>query len=174
MLPRTLTAAGGILCIFGLLAGCKRSAPVASESGMGEPVIVGPLTYNVIETNWKPQLGDGLNVRPAQQRFLIISLTAKNTGNAEVSMPLLELQSADGREYKELENGEGVDHWLGLIRTIAPGQTVQGDIAFDVPLASYKLRLTDGAGPGLEKYAWVTIPLRLDTDSNIVTPAPGV
>ncbi len=63
---------------------------------------------------------------------------------------------------------------MGLLRTIAPAQTQQGKIIFDVPLASYKLRVTDGAGPGAEKYTWITIPLRMDVDSDVPTPGLGL
>ena len=54
-----------------------------------------------------------------------------------------------------------------MLREIAPGETKQGNIVFDVPLASYRLRLTDGGEPGSEKLVWVEIPLRIDTDSSV-------
>jgi hypothetical protein len=44
---------------------------------------------------------------------------------------------------------------------------------FDVPLTSYRLRLTDGGSPGTEKNAWVDIPLRLDANVPVEAPAPG-
>jgi hypothetical protein len=82
------------------------------------------------------------------------------------------LENPSGQDFLESDNGEGLDNWFGLLRTITPAQTQQGKLIFDVPLTSYRLRLTDGAGPGLEKYTWVTIPLRMDVDT-VSTPALG-
>jgi hypothetical protein len=69
-----------------------------------------------------------------------------------------------------LENGEGVSNWLGILRTVRPAETLQGQILFDVPLTSYRLRVPDGAGPGEEKYAWISIPLRMDVDGPPTLP----
>jgi hypothetical protein len=99
----------------------------------------------------------------------MITLSATNGGGKEVSIPLLTLEG-DNKEFRELENGDGVSNWFGLIRTISPAETRQGNIVFDVPLTSYRLRLTDGGEPGTEKFVWVDIPLRLDTDTSIEVP----
>jgi hypothetical protein len=173
MTVKTRTIAGGILILAGLLAGCSRGERPPAESSMGEKVALGPLTYSVIDGSWQNQLGDALKIRPAQQRFLILTLSVTNGGGSDISIPLLSLENSDGRDFVESDNGEGVDDWLGLLRNIGPVETVKGKIVFDVPLSSYKLRLTDGAGPGLEKYGWVTIPLRLDVDTDVQTPIPG-
>jgi len=140
---------------------------------MGEKVTLGPLTYSVIEANWHSQLGDAFKIRSPQQRFLEIALSVTNGGGSDVSVPLLALQNSEGQTYLESDSGDGVENWLGLLRTISPAQTQQGAILFDVPLTSYKLRLTDGAGPGAEKYGFVTIPLRIDVDTGVETPTPG-
>ena len=137
---------------------------------MGEKIPFGKVTYNVIETSWRTQLGDQLNLRIPQQRFLMISLSITNSSGSDVSVPLLQLEGANGQVYRELENGQGLDNWLGLLRTISPAQTQQGRILFDVPLSSYRLRLTDGGQPGEEKFTWVQIPLRMDVESDITPP----
>jgi hypothetical protein len=141
---------------------------------MGEQVSVGPnLTYNVIESNWYGQLGEGFQIRPAQQRFLAITLSITNGGGSDVGVPLLSIENSEGKTSTELDNGEGLTGWMGLLRNVGPAQTMEGKILFDVPLASYRLRLTDGGGPGAEKYGWVAIPLRLDIDTGVQTPTPG-
>jgi Domain of unknown function (DUF4352) len=165
--------AGGILTLAGLLVGCSHADPPPSEYSMGEKVTIGNLTYVVHDSSWYGQLGDVLKIRPPQQRFLILAISVTNGGGNDASLPLLTLQNSDGRDFLESENGEGVDNWMGLLRTISPAQTQEGRILFDVPLTSYRLRLTDGAGPGLEKYAWVSIPLRMDVDSDVQSPPPG-
>jgi hypothetical protein len=173
MIVTARTVAGGILILAGPLAGCSHSEPPPAEYPMGEKITLGPLTYNVIESSWHSQLGDALKIRPAQQRFLILSLSITNGGGSDVSIPLLTLENPDGRDFLESDNGEGVEDWLGLLRNISPAETEKGRILFDVPLSSYKLRLTDGAGPGAEKYGWVTIPLRIDVENDIQTATPG-
>jgi hypothetical protein len=100
----------------------------------------------------------------------MITLSATNGGGKEVSVPLLTLEGENGKEYHELENGQGIDNWFGLIRTVSPAETRQGNIVFDVPLTSYRLRLTDGGEPGTERFVWVDIPLRIDTDTSIEVP----
>ncbi|MGH9594417.1 MAG: hypothetical protein ACRD5L_15105, partial [Bryobacteraceae bacterium] len=84
----------------------------------------------------------------------------------------LNLEGPDGRTYQELANGEGVDNWFGLLRTISPAETQQGHILFDVPLTSFKLRLPSG-DLSSDRAAWVRIPLRMDTDTPVPAPIPG-
>jgi hypothetical protein len=158
------------------LAGCTREGvSTRAEYDMGERVPIGPLTYNVVDSVWRSQLGDEFNVRLPQGRFLLISISVTNGGGHDLSVPLLMLEGEDGKQYKELESGDGVDSWFGLLRTINPAQTQQGRLLFDVPLASYRLRLTDGGEAGSERFAWVKIPLRIDpeTDANpLPEPSP--
>jgi len=146
---------------------------VQSEYPLGEKVPVGPLTYTVVETTWRSQLGQTLNIRAPQKRFLLITISVTNGGGHEISVPLLQLEDANGKTYSESDNGEGVDNWFGILRTLRPAETQQGRLLFDVPLTSFKLRLTDGGEPGTEKYAWVQIPLRMDIDSTVQSPEPG-
>jgi uncharacterized protein DUF4352 len=164
LLLAALSVAGGLL-----LTGCNKQNSVQINFQMGDRITAGPVSYNVIQTVWRTQLGDIFKTRVPENRFLMITLSATNGGGREVSIPLLTLEG-DGKEYRELENGDGVNNWFGLIRTISPAETRQGNIVFDVPLTSYRLRLTDGGEPGTEKFVWVDIPLRLDTDTSIEVP----
>jgi hypothetical protein len=155
------------------LGGCGAKEPVQkTEFSMGDKIKVGPVTYNVIETAWRSQLGSEFKIRVPQHRFLMITISATNGGGKEVSVPLLTLENQNGDTFRELENGEGVDNWFGILRSIGPAQTQQGRIVFDVPLSAYRLRLTDGADPATEKYAWVKIDLRMDPDMSVETPGP--
>lgn len=156
-----------------VLAGCNRQNAVQIDYQMGERINVGPLVYNVVETVWQSQLGDPFKPRLPEQRFLLITVSVTNGGGREVSVPMLALENQNGQKYQESENGESVDNWFGLLRNITPAQTQQGRLLFDVPLSSYKLRLTDGGDPGSEKYVWVNIPLRMDLDTGVATPTPG-
>lgn len=167
LLLAALSVAGGLL-----LTGCNKQSSAQINFQMGDRITNGPVSYNVIQTVWRTQLGDIFKTRVPENRFLMITLSATNGGGKEVSIPLLTLEG-DNKEYRELENGDGVNNWFGLIRTISPAETRQGNIVFDVPLTSYRLRLTDGGEPGTEKFVWVDIPLRLDTDTSIEVPGPA-
>ncbi len=143
---------------------------------MGDRVSLSPLTYNVIDSGWRTQLGNEFKMRLPDQRFLLITISVTNGGARDVSVPLLTLESADGKIYQESASGESVDEWFGLLRTLNPAQTQQGKLLFDVPLGSYKLKLTNGGDPGTEKTALVAIPLRMDPDtvsSPLPEPSPG-
>lgn len=163
----TIAVAAGLA-----LAGCKTESQ-QTDFQMGERVIATPLLYNVVQTMWRTQLGDLFKVRVPVHRFLLISLSATNNGGKPVAVPFFTLEGSNREEYHELQTGDGVDNWFGLLREIAPGETKSGNIVFDVPLASYRLRLTDGGEPGSEKLVWVEIPLRIDTDTGVTAPLPG-
>jgi hypothetical protein len=165
LLLAALSIAGGLL-----LTGCNKRNSVQINFQMGDRITAGPVVYNVIQTMWRTQLGDIFKVRVPQNRFLMITLSATNGSGKEISVPLSTLEGDNGKEYRELENGDGIDNWFGLIRTISPAETRQGNIVFDVPLTSYRLRLTDGGEPGTEKFVWVDIPLHIDTDTSIEVP----
>lgn len=151
-----------IFIFSALLVGCGGQQKASKTPyAMGERVQVGPLVYTVLEADWETELGDGANARTAKNRFLIIRLSIQNVGNKEVTLPLLHLESDKGEETLELDNAQGVDEWLGLLRPITPSNTLQGRIVFDVATAPYRLRLTDGADLENERTAYVNIPLKL-------------
>lgn len=151
------------------LLGCRAPITSRAEYQMGEKIVAGPLTYNVVEKVWRSQLGEGFQVRAPQNRFLLITISATNGGGNEVSVPFLQLEGPDGKVYSEIENGEGVDNWFGILRTIQPAQTQQGRILFDVPLSSYRLRLSDGDSVS-GRYAYVHLPLQIDADPPVESP----
>lgn len=153
--------------------GCGNREPIRLEYQMGERATNVPLTYNVIESRSVSQLGDLLKLRLPQQRFLVISISITNGGGSEISVPLLSVEGSNGQLHRESDNGEGVSNWLGILRNLGPAQTAQGNLLFDVPLGSYRLRLPNGAETGSEKYIWVQIPLRVDSDAPVEAPIPG-
>jgi hypothetical protein len=161
-----------VLAVSVLAAGCRNVAATRAEYQMGDKVPAGPLTYNVVEKVWRSQLGEMFQIRTPENRFLLITVSATNTGSGEVSVPLLQLEAPDGKIYREIENGEGVDNWFGILRTIAPTQTQQGRILFDVPLSSYRLRLSDGDSAS-GHFTYVQIPLQIDDEPAGVSPSPG-
>lgn len=155
------------------LSGCKKQTSEQINYQMGERIAAGPMVYNVVQTTWRTQLGDVFRIRVPERRFLLVSLAATNSSSKGLSVPFFTLEGPNREEYRELESGDGVENWFGLLRDIGPGQTKQGTIVFDAPLTSFRLRLTDGGEPGTEKFVWVEIPLRMDTDTSVSTPLPG-
>jgi len=154
-----------------LLAGCRSVSATRSEYQMGDKIPAGPLTYNVVEKVWRSQLGENFQTRMPENRFLLVTISATNNGGNDVSVPLLQLEGPDGKVYRELENGEGVDNWFGIVRTLGSGQTQQGRILFDVPLSSYRLRLSDGDSAS-GHFTYVQIPLQMDDDTPPAIPVP--
>jgi hypothetical protein len=157
-------------CAALFFSGCRQRQPTRSEYSMGENVPVSSITYVIVESAWRAQLGESFRVRSPDQRFLLLKISVTNGSGKDVSIPLLSLEATNGQIYREVANGEGVENWFGVLRTISPGQNQQGNILFDVPLTSYKLRIPDIGDAGLEKYVVVQIPLRLDSDLPIQSP----
>ncbi len=153
-----------------LLGGCQQQKQQRTDFTMGERVRVGELTYTVVESTWRTQLGEGFKIRTPEQRFLLIKISVTNGTGKDISLPLLTLEGNSGQTYREIADGDGVDNWFGLIRTIGPGQTQQGNVLFDVPLTSYKIRLPEIDDSGFEKYVTVPIPLRMDPEVPIQAP----
>ncbi len=170
----------GLLLLAFAVAGCGSNARRDQFAfRIGDNVRVGPFTYTVIESHWKPQLSGTLSTRVPEQQFLMIRLTITNSGGKEASVPLLSLEDKRGSEYRELQDGSGVDNWLGLIRTIAPAQTEDGWIVFDVPQNDYILRCVSGGDEETEQVSRVEIPLSLDSlqdemqkSDNPIVPPP--
>ena len=127
---------------------------------MGERVQIGPLVYQVLESDWRSELGGG--GRTPKDRYLFAKVSITNSSGSPISVPGFTIESGD-KSYSEVsEDMDKVDNWLGMLRTIAPSQTEQGWIVFDAPLAAYKLVVTDGGEVGSEKTAHVEIPVHLE------------
>jgi hypothetical protein len=167
---RRCVLAGSAFLFVLFLEGCQKAQESRAQFAMGERVPVGQMTYSVIESAWRTQLGESFKIRTPEQRFLLVKISVTNGTGKDVSIPLLTLEGNNGQMYREIADGEGVDNWFGLLRTISPGQTQQGNVLFDVPLTSFKLRVPDINETGFEGYAVVDIPLRMDSDLPIQSP----
>ena len=137
---------------------------------MGERATVGKLIYNVTQAEWKTNLGEGASARVPDHRFLVVRVSVTNSGTDQASMPLLKLFDANGNEHRELDNGEGVEGWMGFLRMLNGVETREGALLFDVQPASYKLQVTDGGDTENEIVAYVDIPLRMDSDPVLSEP----
>lgn len=155
-----------------LLLGCQKQETKITTYQMGDRIELGRLTYVVVESNWRTQLGEGLQRKSPQNRFLVLNLSITNRGASDASIPFLNIESSNGQRYQELGENVPVSDWLGIIRKIPPAQTLQGQIVYDVPLGPFKLELPEATESGYDKYAWVEIPVRFDTDQ-VQPPLPS-
>lgn len=165
-----------------LSVGCTMGLREEAVHRMGEQATVGPVVYNVLETEWRNQLGNPLDPMIPKNKFLLVRLSIRNAGNQQVAVPLLNLVEvldedtprSEGKTYLELSDVKGVPNWLGLLRLLEGADFVEGTIVFDVPAADYYLRITDGGALEDERTALILLPLTLDTPGlEAPTPTPG-
>jgi hypothetical protein len=152
------------------LSGCQKPKAARADFAMGDRVPVGAITYSVVEATWRTQLGESFKIRTPENRFLLIKVSVTNGSGKDISIPLLTLEGANGKIYHELPSGEGVDNWFGVLRTLNPAETQQGNVVFDVPLASYKIRMPDISDSGFQEDALVQIPLQMSPDVHLESP----
>jgi len=152
-----------------LAEGCSRIASTPRAFAMGERVELGHIIYTVLETQWMTQIGSGLDAKIPANRFLLVRISAANSGIAEVLVPGMTVVDDNGKAYAEFANGEGAPNWLGILRQAKPAEAAQGAVLFDVPPRHYKLRLTD---ENEQKTAFVDLPLTFTPDTPEL-PMPG-
>ncbi len=153
----------GVLGLMAFVAGCGSRATETDTKmyKMGERVQVGPLIYTVLDTEWMDSLGEVPEVRMPQHRFLAVRVSVTNSGAASSGIPAFSLTDVGGTSFSELNDGRGLNEWLGYLRTIKPAETIHGKALFDVPAASYRLSLMNDAAPEEAKVATVDLPLDL-------------
>jgi hypothetical protein len=145
----------------GLLAGCSWKKDVPTKNyRMGERAQAGTLVYTIYETEWKPQLGEGPSAKIPTNRFLILRFTVTNTGRRDSDVPQMVLVDEAGNSYQEVVEAPEVPRHFGVIRTVKPAQTEEGRVVFDVPMASYKLRVSSDPDAEVESAALIAIPLQ--------------
>ena len=154
----------GIISLFLIVfAGCSsRKGDSGKTFGMGEAANAGMLTYTVVESEWKQTLDGTSGLRLPKNQFLLLNLSITSRADGEVGVPLLSLIGENGAEFREEDKGEGVSQWLGLLRRLAPIETMTGRIVFDVPPGGYKLRISSGGAAETETTALVDIPYHAD------------
>lgn len=150
-----------VLIVF---AGCSgNKGETGKNYAMGEAASAGPLTYSVMESEWKESLDGSMAQRLPKHRFMLVNVSVANKSETEVSVPFLTLMDGKGGEFREEDKGEGVSQWLGYLRRVGPSETLSGKILFDVPPGGYKLRISSGGDAATETTAMVEIPYSADS-----------
>jgi Domain of unknown function (DUF4352) len=145
------------------LYGCGDSAgPRLRTYPLGDKVTVGHIIYTGFETQWLTQIPQDPTPRIPQNRFLLVRLSAGNSGGGNLIVPNMTLEDDQGKTYEELSNGEGVAQWIGFLRQVKPADSIQGNVVFDAPPAHYKLRVTD---EDAENAALIDLPLSFGVDA---------
>ena len=154
-----------------LLAGCHATSsafPVRTYP-MGERVLLGSLTYTVIETEYLTQIGDGATARVPKNRFFLVKISVNNGGSEIANVRAFQVEDDSGKVYPELNDGEGVPDWIGYLRSVKPAESAQGNALFDAPARHYVIRVRDETG---ERAALIDIPLTFNAETPDV-PTPG-
>jgi len=159
-LPLALTVLGLFAC------SPKEEEPALRTYPMGERVLLGHLIYTVFERQWMPQIGSGLDARIPQSRFYVLRISVVNSGGADAIVPTILLQDDAGATFPEIENGDGVADFIGSLRQVAPAETAQGNLVFDVLPKHYKLKVSDEDG---KQAGLVDLPLTFEPDAPDVT-----
>jgi Domain of unknown function (DUF4352) len=135
---------------------------------LGERATAGHLIYTVFERQWHTEFGSGPDARLPQNRFYLLRISVVNSGSGDAIIPKTELVDDSGASYPESTDGEGVQDWIGNTRQVAPSDTAQGYLLFDVAPKHYKLKLL---GDEEKQVALVDIPLTFDSDvPDVTTP----
>jgi len=71
-----VSVSGGVF-----LSGCSSARLTEPVHKMGELTTVGPVIYNVLETEWRNQLGDSIQGAVPQNKFLLVRLTVTPYGH---------------------------------------------------------------------------------------------
>ena len=137
-----------IVSLVVLLWSCSPSAERQTKIYQaGEKATIDKLTYAVIDTQIHPRLGEEPTPRIPQHRFYVVQIATSSGNNTDVAIPAMTLVDDSGKSYPELADGAGLQHWLGMVRSVSPAQTERGEILFDAPAAHYKLKLTNETDP---------------------------
>jgi hypothetical protein len=136
-----------LVAISLLTTGCSMFSSPKNQAVLyaaGDKATVGPLVYNVTDTEVADTLGDDPNnPRTPQDRFVMVKVSVSNSGANDEPIPAMTLVDDGGKTYTELADGAGVANWLGVVRKVGPTQTEQGVVVFDAPTKHYRLRLND-------------------------------
>ena len=155
-----------------LLSGCGPQKFRPKVYQLGDKAEVPPFSIQIVDTNWFNQLPGNGSPRVPNRRFFVLHVSATNTGKEEASMPTLSLLAGDTERYEELHDGAGIENWLGLVRRVKPGQSLDGRIVFDAPPQTYQLRIGDDYDE--QNIALVDLPLEFkNLDQRVDPPVAG-
>jgi hypothetical protein len=151
------------LCMIAVfLSSCTGvTGPRISRGEMGEKVTVENISYTVLGADWVEAIGEGVNARIPENRFLLLRVSATNESGSPAQMGAFKLIASNGTEFDEIANGAAVTEWLGMARELDAKDSRQGVVLFDAPKAVYELQVADAFYDGESgSAALIQIPIR--------------
>jgi hypothetical protein len=163
---RVLLSYGILAMAFVTQIACVRPPPRPFIYRLGDKVRTGALIYNVLGTEWLRKIGEGPLARIPVHRFLVVHLSATNSGAAAASVPSLSLSGPGDQVFGESMEGQDIPASWGMVRTVQPGSTLEGRVLFDVEPKTYNLKLEDTAGA----MSLVELPLHFEEGESNAPP----
>lgn len=110
-------------------------ASASDRAGLGQTLNIGgvDITVNSAETTDV----DGLSSAPDEEVFLILDVTVANNSSDEIALSSLISFSLRGSDAYEYSVAIFVDTRGSLDTSVAPGDQLRGQIAYDVPSLDY-------------------------------------
>jgi len=158
---RIFLIAAGALILLIFSGSCTKKKDVRMVE-MGELAVIGPYRYKAYETLWPLSLGD----RVPKDRFLVVKLTVENDLDQHSTVPSIDLVDDAGNVIPELSDGTGVEHWLGMVRTLTKDQPTDGAVVFDAAPRQYMLRVADDA----DNFMYIRMPFNLNSEAPQAQP----
>lgn len=148
------------------------TGPRIARGEMGERVTVENISYTVLGADWVEAIGEGVNARIPEHRFLLLRVSANNDSGSPAEMGIFKIIASNGTEYDEIANGAGVAEWLGMARELDAKDSRQGVVLFDAPKAVYELQVADAFYDGESgSAALIQIPIRPEAKEPAVSGA---
>jgi Domain of unknown function (DUF4352)/zinc-ribbon domain len=126
------------------------SSPPSSTARhkIGESFSVGYWSYRCNGARWHSSIGSEYSRQYPDAKFLVVDLAVRNNDKTASVLAPLKLVDAEGREYDESSKGIFLDNSFGMLKSVNPGVTSSGYIAFDVPPGNYALKVSGGFTSG--------------------------
>lgn len=134
----------------------SQTTPVSSSgtNSIGNPVVVDS-TWTVTVNSAKTSSGDSVFAPKSGNTYLVVDVTVKNTSTSNQtvsSLLLFSLKDSTGQQYDETitDIGKSPDG------TLAPGETLRGQIVYEVPISQRSFTLSfqaDFGGTDLTEWA---------------------
>jgi hypothetical protein len=122
--------------------------PGPDHHKVGESFAVGYWSYRCNGVRWQRSIGSEYSRQYPDAKFLVVDLSVRNNDTSASVLAPLKLVDAEGREYDESSKGIFLDNSFGMLKSLNPGVTSRGYIAFDVPTGNYALKVSGGFTSG--------------------------
>jgi hypothetical protein len=124
----------------------NEAKPVSHK--LGEDVFTGYWAYRCISARWQRSIGSEYTAQYPDARFLVVDIAIRNNDKTASTLPPLKLVDDEGREYDESSKAIFMENSLGMLKSVNPGVSSRGYVAFDVPTGKYKLKVSGGYTSG--------------------------